>query len=38
MSVRKLPPTETWLNQRSPAETESIPAARIGLKPNRVTS
>ena len=38
MSVRKPPPTETWLNQRRPAATNSIPAARIGLKPNRVTS
>ena len=38
MSVRKPPPTETWLNQSRPAETKSIPVARIGLKPNRVTS
>ena len=38
MSVRKPPPTDTWLNQNSPAETKIPPIARIGLKPNRVTS
>ena len=38
MSVRKPPPSDTWLNQARPAATNSIPAARIGLKPNRVTS
>ena len=38
MSVTKPPPTDTWLNQSSPTETNAMPAARTGLKPNRVTS
>ena len=38
MSSTKEPPTEMPLNHSSPTATESIPMARIGLKPKRVTS
>jgi hypothetical protein len=38
MSLAKPPPTETRLNQTSPSAMSAMPATRIGLNPNRVTS
>jgi hypothetical protein len=38
MSLTNPPFTEIWLNQASPSDTSNMPTARMGLKPNRVTS